>query len=140
MVILYSEFFQLWNLLDRRATFKQYSQSTAQYDQMGQQKNKLMTQEQELKSKINAITCCADNCKTCVEHLKGLCKPTNDIHLNSYTISENSIAITITCPTIKHAEHYLATLATQHKFNALAIASVQPNSKNGLTVTLKASS
>lgn len=137
-VITSLEFFQIWHLLSCRSTHIHYHQSLVLDSKTHERKNQLATQEQGLKTKINTITNCADNCEICIGHLNGLKNVPQDVRINSYTTNEQSTTITIACPTIQHAQHYIINLAAHHKFNNLAIWSVQPNNTNSLTVTLKA--
>jgi hypothetical protein len=139
-VIVCIEGFQLWNLFVCRLTRRQYSRVAQQYNRICEQKNTLLTKEQELKTKINTVTGCADTCSNRIEQLKGLGKISGDVRVVSYMASDKTTTVTINCPTIKHAQHFIATFAVQHKLDALTVASVEPGVNGSLMVTLKTNS
>lgn len=135
------EIMQLLKFFEYRSFAKKYTRLTASHNQITDQKNKLASQEQELKTKISSIMECTDNRKTCINHIKCLFSSgIEHVQLQSYSAAEHATTVTINCPTIAHAQQYITTLTNGHLFHNLTIDSVQHNEKNGFTITLKTNS
>jgi hypothetical protein len=138
--IAYIQYTQIRLWYAYRQEYNQYNTHAKQCAQITEEKKKLATQEQTLKSKVQHINDTHNQCGTYLAQLNALQTLSNNTNFVSCALTPRGMEITLTCDTVEQAQICCNVLSKNTQSGArkmnLHIASIVPK-KQVLQVILK---